>query len=253
MNLPSNTEELNKQYSSAWPFPHIVIDGAMGRGLLSYILTLWPKNHDRVLDQEDQLFKAHTYKDETLGGTLASLLRVFNSQEFIIWLEEITGIKGLVMDPFFGGGGLHEIFPGGRLMVHTDFTKHPYTNLDRRINVLIYLNEDWKPEYNGNLELWDIQPDIPGASSVEISPQFNRMVIFNTTTESWHGHNKPLECPRGMSRKSIALYYFTNGENSGPGKITTFIDTEKTTPIRFLKSFVPPILMKAWVWFKTRR
>ena len=82
--------------------------------------------------------------------------------------------------------------------------------LKRRINVLIYLNKGWKPEYNGELELWsgDMQERV-----VSIAPTFNRCVIFNTSTNSYHGHPVPLATPEGVTRKSIALYYYTSDES----------------------------------------
>ena len=78
-----------------------------------------------------------------------------NSFEMLLWLEAVTGIEGLIPDPYFGGGGLHQIEPGGFLKVHADFNVHPKLNLDRRLNMLIYLNRDWKDEYGGHLELWE--------------------------------------------------------------------------------------------------
>jgi len=64
---------------------------------------------------------------------------------------QLTGIDALVPDPHFEGGGLHQIEPGGHLKVHADFNRHPRTGLARRLNALIYLNRDWKPEYGGAL------------------------------------------------------------------------------------------------------
>ena len=111
-------------------------------------------------------------------------------------------------DPHLSGGGLHEIKKGGILKVHTDFNKHPKNNLDRRVNVLIYLNKNWKKEYNGCLELWDKEMI---KCKQKIIPNFNKMVIFSTTDFSNHGHPEPLKCPKNKSRKSLALYYFSNG------------------------------------------
>ena len=81
-------------------------------------------------------------------------------------------------------------------------------NLDRRINVLIYLNENWEEEYGGHFELWEKDKS---KCIVRIPPIFNKMAIFSTTDFSWHGHPDPLTCPQGRSRKSLALYYYTHG------------------------------------------
>ena len=114
----------------------------------------------------------------------------------------------LISDPYLSGGGLHEIKKGGLLKVHTDFNKHPTNNFDRRVNVLIYLNKGWKEDYKGCLELWDKEMK---NCKQKILPSFNKMVIFSTTDFSNHGHPDPLKCPKELSRKSIALYYFSSG------------------------------------------
>ncbi|HWB62556.1 MAG TPA: 2OG-Fe(II) oxygenase, partial [Chitinophagales bacterium] len=121
---------------------------------------------------------------------------------------QFIGIKNLVPDPVFEGGGLHQIKPGGYLKVHADFNKHRGTGLDRRLNVLIYLNENWDESYGGHFELWDKEMK---NCEVKILPLFNRMAMFNTTDFSYHGHPNPLTCPPDRSRRSIALYYYSNG------------------------------------------
>ena len=132
-----------------------------------------------------------------------------NSQEFINFIQDITSIKEpLKADKNLNGGGLHEIKKGGVLKIHTDFNRHPSLDLDRRVNVLIYLNKDWNDKYGGHLELWD--KDMIECKK-KILPIFNRIVIFSTNDFSNHGHPNPVTCPIELSRKSIALYYFSKG------------------------------------------
>jgi Rps23 Pro-64 3,4-dihydroxylase Tpa1-like proline 4-hydroxylase len=104
--------------------------------------------------------------------------------------------------------------PGGFLKVHVDFNRHPLLNLDRRLNLLVYLNEDWRDEYGGHLELW---PADMSRCERRILPVFNRTVVFSTTDASFHGHPAPLACPEGMSRKSVSFYYYTNGRPAHEG------------------------------------
>jgi hypothetical protein len=86
--------------------------------------------------------------------------------------------------------------------------KHPHNGLDRRINALIYLNKDWREEYGGHFELWDKNME----HCVErILPEFNTLALFNCTSYSYHGHPDPLTCPADRSRKSLALYFYSNG------------------------------------------
>ena len=124
------------------------------------------------------------------------------------FLEKLTGIAELIPDAYFTGGGLHQIERGGKLEVHADFNKLKGWNLERRINLLLYLNRDWKDKFGGHLELWNRQMT---KSIRKVSPIVNRCVIFNTESDAYHGHPHPLRCPEGQTRKSMALYYYTNG------------------------------------------
>ena len=45
-----------------------------------------------------------------------------------------------------------------------------------------------------------------------IAPIFNRCVIFNTGADSYHGNPEPLNTPDNITRKSIALYYYTSSK-----------------------------------------
>jgi Rps23 Pro-64 3,4-dihydroxylase Tpa1-like proline 4-hydroxylase len=120
----------------------------------------------------------------------------------------LTGIEGLLPDPHMQGGGIHQIHRGGFLRVHADFNKHPKFGLDRRLNLLLYLNKDWQEEYGGEIELWS--RDMARCER-RILPTARRCLIFSTLSDSYHGHPHPLTCPEGMTRKSIAMYYYTNG------------------------------------------
>ncbi|MEO1475298.1 MAG: 2OG-Fe(II) oxygenase [Pseudomonadota bacterium] len=141
-----------------------------------------------------------------MTAKMRGLFHTFNSLPFIQVLENISGIKGLIPDPYFKGGGFHEICTGGYLSIHADFNHHVQMDLERRINLLIYLNQDWDDAYGGQLELWD---NDMSACVQSVTPVFNRAVMFNTTSFSNHGNPNPVSHPEGRSRKSIALYYYT--------------------------------------------
>ena len=106
------------------------------------------------------------------------------------------------------GGGLHATAAGGRLAIHADYNKHPVFKLDRRLNMLVYLNEGWTEANAGWLELWDSEMK---QCVKRILPTFNRTVIFSTTSGSFHGQPEPIVGPPNLWRRSIALYYFSNG------------------------------------------
>ena len=141
-----------------------------------------------------------------MGKDLNLLFNELNSKKFLQKLIKITKIKNIFLDETLDGGGLHQIFKGGHLNIHTDFTSHTNQKKWKRVlNILIYLNKNWKKKYNGNLELWSKN----GRNKVkEIGPKFNRCVLFLTNETSYHGHPKKLNCPENISRKSIVAYYF---------------------------------------------
>ena len=198
-------------YQSNTPFPHIVLDGLLDEVILSEALSKFPSpfaiNWYRYANA---LEKKLAYDNlDQIPNIFREILLEFTSGQFIKFLEFLTGIEGLICDPHFRGGGLHQIERGGKLDIHADFNWHEKLKLIRRVNVLIYLNKNWFTEYGGNLELWDSKMKECRAS---IEPVFNRMVIFNTDDSSFHGHPDILQCPPEMTRKSLAIYYYTSGK-----------------------------------------
>ena len=201
---------LKNQYSFADPFPHIQIDNFFSDECLNSILNEFPdlsnlKNSQNYKNQNEIKFANNDFKN--FSEKMKTFFNFLNSETFLNFLQILTSInEKLIADEKLNGGGLHEIKTGGLLKVHTDFSKHPTNNFDRRVNVLIYLNKDWKKEYKGCLELWDKEMK---ECKQKILPSFNKMVIFSTTDFSNHGHPDPIDCPSDISRKSIALYYFS--------------------------------------------
>lgn len=200
---------LMEGYRSAHPFPHISVDDFLDVGAARGAMHAFPKVQDRgwVHYVHVNEKKHGLNKMDRLPPHLRTVIQELASDRFVRWLEKLTGIEGLHADDMLEGGGLHQSQRGGFLNIHADFTVHPYKpNWKRRVNVLVYLNEGWRPEWGGDLELWERDMSKCGQ---RISPTFNRCVIFNTDEESYHGLPDPIKCPEGETRKSIALYYFT--------------------------------------------
>ena len=211
-NLIKIADEYKLDYLSANPFPNIEFENFFSNEFLESILEDFP-NLEKISSSEEYenknevKFANNDYKN--FPKSIKSLIDFMNSAIFLSFLQKITSIdEKLISDPELNGGGLHEIKSGGMLKIHTDFRKHPSLDLDRRVNVLIYLNKDWKETYGGDLELWDKEMKYCGK---KIQPNFNKIVIFSTTDFSNHGHPDPIQCPKDISRKSIALYYFSKG------------------------------------------
>jgi DNA-binding transcriptional MerR regulator len=203
--------EKAEAYKKAEPFPHIVLDNLFSPQGLETVLAHFPApDYVEWNQQQDKPFqprKQGRLDVDVLPASLRYILYQFNSKPMLQFLEKLTGIGGLIPDAYFFGGGLHQILPGGFLEVHTDFNKHPLNGLNRRLNLLVYLNKEWEDAYNGHLELW--QPDMTKCVK-KIAPVFNRTVVFSTTEISFHGHPEILKCPENMTRKSMAFYYYTH-------------------------------------------
>ncbi len=219
VRLQIDPEPLQAEYTRAAPFPHIAIDGLFEDQVLEGVLRDFPAPGEgswRKFDNPREKKAGFDYRTR-VGENLQRFLYFLSSAPVLEFLEALTGIDGLVPDPYFGGAGPHQSMRGGFLKVHADFNWHPKLRLDRRVNMLIYLNKDWREEYGGHLELWD--RDVTRCEQ-KILPIWNRIAIFNTTDFSFHGHPTPLACPEETSRKSISMYYYTNGrpdeERSAP-------------------------------------
>jgi hypothetical protein len=201
-------------YRSAVPFPHIVLDDVLVGSAFDKAVGEFP-------GIDDAFWKGYIHVNETKyshtqpdawGPTLHDVAREFCSPEFVAFLEQLTGIENLMPDWSMDGGGLHQTLRGGHLNIHADFTTHhDHDNWARRVNILLYLNEEWPDEWGGKLELWD--KDMT-ACQAKVTPAGNRMLVFTTDVDTFHGHPDGLTCPPDQARRSMALYYFTEEENA---------------------------------------
>jgi 2OG-Fe(II) oxygenase superfamily len=207
--LEGELAELRERYSSAKPFPHIVIDDFLGPEAAKRSTEEFPP-----VDPELWINWVHVNErkygnrdPETWGPTLRAVATELNSPRFVDFLGALTGIDSLLVDESMEGGGLHQSLPGGFLNIHADFTVHPHhRRWRRRVNLLLYFNGEWPADYGGELEFWSA--DMKRRERM-IAPVGNRVVIFNTDPDAFHGHPEPLCCPPGTSRQSMAFYYFT--------------------------------------------
>ena len=268
-------QTMSQIYKQAKPFPHIVIDNLFDPTVLDELLDDFPGVEDDFWDSfnNQKEVKLASKSELNFPPRIRGFLDKLNSANFLRLLEKLTGIEGLVPDPYYYGGGLHQIERGGKLGIHADFNRHISFKLDRRLNLLVYLNKNWKEEYGGSLELWNKSMT---KCEDKVLPVFNRCVVFSTTDTSYHGHPDPLTCPEGWTRKSLALYYYSNGrpahEQSGshvtlfrsrPGEELPADAKPKRTFRQFLKRvrmvvrhnlllICPPILVQIWSAVKNR-
>lgn len=253
-------------YCGAHPFPNIYFKNFFNPKVLEDLLAEFPdlSKKDAIKFDNPNEKKLGGKGEAPFGEATRRFMHYLNSQPFLEFLQQLTGIQELLVgDPYFVGGGLHEIKKGGLLKIHADFNKHPTLKLDRRINALVYLNKDWQEAYGGHFELWD---KTMSRCEKKILPEFNTLAVFSTTSYSYHGHPNPLDCPDDRSRKSLALYYYSNGRpkdeiDSDLGQHSTIFkaregldeqdqinhDKKPANPLKqFVKDLIPPILIKAF-------
>ncbi len=208
----SKSEEIAAAYAVGWPYPFTVLDNFLPPKTAMLAAQAFPPVTDEswihYLHYNER--KHGLNKWDAIPEPLKEVIQELNSPRFLALLEKITGIRGLLADDLLEGGGLHQSSRNGFLNVHADFTVHPLRpTWRRRVNLLIYLNPEWNPDWGGNLELWTRDMN---RCEKEIQPLFNRAVIFNTDDDSFHGVPNPIQCPEDQSRSSLALYYFTESK-----------------------------------------
>ena len=247
--------ELHDSYVRNEPYPHIVIDNFLPANALRQIVDEFPPREKGRFSDSHSNLKTGYQMEKIKSYYITNLLNAFNSSQFLNFLEEMSGIKGLIPDPHFAGGGLHETARGGHLSIHADFNVNSILHIRRRLNLILFLNDKWKEEYGGHLELW--QKDM-SACCQKVLPVLGRAVVFNTESNSFHGHPDPLTCPSGTYRRSLALYYYTAAADSNRERVKTtnfkVRPGSKDAPqplsirLRELRNDLIPPLVARWLW-----
>jgi len=213
--LLDSTTDLARSYGSAHPFRHVVIDSFFSADFCAELVESFPPFDDKLaLDENGRIGGKCTHEDlPALGGPWRRIDEMIRSREFLDWLGQVAGIDGLLYDPHYFGGGTHENRHGQDLDPHVDFNRHPVTGWHRRLNLIVYLNEEWRSEWGGAIEFHK-DPRLPAKDNEirNVEPALNRAVLFETTHWSWHGFER-IDLPDGdadkRSRKSVALYFYS--------------------------------------------
>lgn len=201
-----------ERFRNAEPFRHVVIDDFLDPAVADALLASFPafERGNAVSENGEAGNKSTVERVRALGPAYAALDDVIQSRGFLDAIGRITGIDGLLYDPWYFGGGTHDNRHGQDLDPHVDFNRHPIQPWHRRLNLIVYLNHEWDDEWGGSLELHS-DPRSPDDRVKAVTPLFNRCVIFETTEHSWHGFRR-IDLPpahSGLSRKSVALYFYT--------------------------------------------
>jgi Rps23 Pro-64 3,4-dihydroxylase Tpa1-like proline 4-hydroxylase len=218
MLTDDNVLSHQEAYLTADPYPHIVIDNFLRKEYVDELVTYAKSlNKDNCSNKRFNQTTQHKYAFQDYHkypDKIRQIFDYFTSQDFVQKIETLTGISNLVTENnTLEGGGFHKIGTNGFLNLHTDFNNYKDRNLgslDRRINLLLYLNPEWQDDYNGKLWICDKEKK---TIVKQIAPIVNRCVIFSTTSKSVHGHPEPLKTPVDVTRDSLALYYYTLNTN----------------------------------------
>jgi Rps23 Pro-64 3,4-dihydroxylase Tpa1-like proline 4-hydroxylase len=250
--LPGRIEDLKTAYRNTKPFSHVVIDNMFSDLVLDALLEemvgmrreLWSTIEQ---DTRERTLRMRSAAD--LGPAGTRLLGIAHSAAFLYLLSEITGVPQLLPDPYLQGAGYARMRRGDYFNVHSDRNVAYETGLTRRLAMIIFLNKAWKPEYHGQLELWN-----PEATRCEVSiePLFNKTVLFEVAFPNYHGVPIPVACPTDRMRQSFILYYHTAGvEGASTEKPRSsvfaprFYGTNRLTLRSILREVTPPVLTRA--------
>ncbi|KGI78704.1 2OG-Fe(II) oxygenase [Oleiagrimonas soli] len=221
------TPQLAAEFAEGVPFRHVVMNDFLTPSAVEPLLAQFPPFEARnaMGDTGNVGGKATVPGIRRLGDAYAALDDLIRSSAFLDWLSQVTGIPNLLYDPYYLGGGTHENLHGQGLEPHIDFNYHPSERWHRRLNLILYLNPEWSPDWGGALELFSAPRD--RAPERSVAPLLNTCVLFETTEHSWHGFDTvrlPADV-EGVSRKSIALYFYTDdrpAEETAPKHTTIY-------------------------------
>jgi len=226
----NNIDDLREKFINAEPFEHVVIDNFLNEKYANELHDIYPNNFDNWYKYENPIEVKYTYdKINNLDDKIKNYFYYLSSDKLIDVFRKISNIEDLTTDEYLHGAGLHCHPRHGKLNIHLDYEKHPFSAKERRLNIIYFLNKDWKQEWNGQNELWDKNAEKCVAKTDIV---FNRAIIFKTNDISWHGLPEKILCPEDEHRKSFAYYYVSplrtiKNENEYRNK-AKYISNDKT-------------------------
>jgi hypothetical protein len=203
-------QELAGKFRAAKPFNHVVIDNFFQLKIAEDLAEEFPDFGSEVWAEYNNPIeiKKLCNRWDKFPRLTYSVFDYLNSPAFVEKVALLVGER-LFPDPGLNGGGWHTHKCGGKLNTRLDYSIHPKLGLERRLNLIVYLQPRWRLEYGGTLGLWEALDGgkRPGELKVQIPCEFNRAVIFDTSQNSWHGLPEPIRSPEGVNCNSIATYY----------------------------------------------
>jgi Rps23 Pro-64 3,4-dihydroxylase Tpa1-like proline 4-hydroxylase len=243
-NWINNIDILKNDFIKGIPFEHIVIDNFLNDEYAEEIYKNYPKLNDNWHTYLNPLEVKYTFDNiHELDKSLNDYFYYLSSDIMITIIKQLTMIDTIQYDEYLHGAGLHIHPNNGRLNVHLDYEKHPYSGKERKLNIIYFSTKDWDPSWNGSNELWD--KNVSNCVK-KTDIKFNRAIIFRTNDISWHGLHEKICCPDNIYRKSIAYYYMSELNN------TNKEDIEYRTKAKFTKPIFEPYCEKMYKLYKIR-
>ena len=209
------------KFVNADPFPHLILDEFLSQSMAKSLAAEFPSTSDKRLFVYDNALEHKLALNDwnAYPSNTYQFIQYLNSEKVIDAFSEMVGVQ-LYPDHGLHGGGWHMHSRGGKLNPHLDYSIHPKLGLQRKLNLIIYFAEEWNSDWGGHLGFWshDENKSQPKQLIKEIEIKFNRVVLFDTTCNSWHGITRPLSCPKGHSRNSIAIYYLAKPSADAPSR-----------------------------------
>lgn len=211
------------EYREALPYPYAIFDGLFDEDVLNRVSEQVSQEKfyidERALDGIEVKSRSDFADNEAIPGEIRKVFEVLNGGKFLEIVSKLTGITGLISDPYYDGGGVNIIQNGGTLAVHVDGTTQHRMKVSRRINAILFLNDHWDVDWNGYHEQWEfLNKELSPFDENQkwrcvrkILPKKNRLLVFTTNDHSWHGHAGVLNVPDSVQRQSLISYYYTVG------------------------------------------
>lgn len=204
-----NVDQLKDQFSKARPVPHIIVDNFLPADIYAKLckeITTFPNDKWIVKNLPNSGVRKEA-RDFVGSPIMQEVMIHLTSHMFVNWMGKITGCDDIIPDIHHLGAGLTSAPAGASLGLHVDFNWNNTLKLNRKFNLLLYSNEVWDEEWDGNLEFWNKEKT---ECLYTVTPKPNRLVFWEYEQNLIHGHPKILKCPNGVERQNLMTVYYSS-------------------------------------------